>query len=72
MAWESLPPEIQTITRSPASIMLKSAMALPVCRRSRFRNLLNSSRPLRVSLRSGACVSGLSGCDVMLSAMSNR
>ena len=52
MAWESLPPEIHTIMRSPASIMLKSAMALPVCRRNRLRSLLNSSRSLRVSLPS--------------------
>ena len=43
MVNESLPPEMQTITRSPSEIMLKSAMALPVSLRSFLCILLRSS-----------------------------
>jgi hypothetical protein len=46
----SLPPDRQTMTLSPAPIMLKSAIAWPTWRRRRLASLLFSKDALRASL----------------------
>src|SRR5438309_4959143 len=50
-AWLSLPPERQTMMRSPAAIRSKSAIASPTCRRMRFASLPASYSRLRGSMR---------------------
>src|SRR5690606_658174 len=56
---ESLPPERQTMTLSPSSIMLKSLMARPVSRIRRLVSLLASKR----SRFKRSASSALGGCD---------
>src|SRR5690606_25760688 len=57
--YESLPPERQTMTLSPSSIMLKSLMARPVSRIRRLVSLLASKR----SRFKRSASSALGGCD---------
>jgi len=49
---------MQTITRSSCSIRLKSPMAFPICRRKRFRSLLNSNWLFRGSLCARSLIIG--------------
>src|SRR5690606_23875883 len=66
-AYESLPPERQTMTLSPSSIMLKSLMARPVSRIRRLLSLLASWRS-RFRRRASSAEAGFESRVVLVSA----